>query len=311
MLTYSKFYLIYTVVVIFFASCYAPRRYDASELKVSYDLPKNVEGNMYNINLHDDSNIRFIIFDGAVLLVEKQSPVGHIVSRKIQLSAGLHRTERFYSDGTIRSVSLQNRHDSTQVDTNYYQSGTIQSITVKAKSKEDLTSFLLNGELGTDSIQLGGDTIQIIQLDSIGNVHTQTTKAGDELLEEKEYKENKLVLHTKKTKTKVDTIFADEEIYRKNKVLTKNDIMTVVKKYGENIRQIYNKYVRKGNYYGRVLVKFTIAPNGKIVTIEPIEYQNTLPDDMIAEVIAYMANWRFAKQKSGNTTVSIPFTFSE
>ena len=89
------------------------------------------------------------------------------------------------------------------------------------------------------------------------------------------------------------------------------DIMKVVRQRTPGLRHIYNKFLKKKpGFQGKVTLKFTIAPGGEIISIS-IAYSTTGYGEFDGEVKTAVSRWKFSKVKSGNTTVTIPFTFSE
>ena len=88
-------------------------------------------------------------------------------------------------------------------------------------------------------------------------------------------------------------------------------IMKVVRQRTPGLRHIYNKFLKKKpGFQGKVTLKFTIAPGGEIISIS-IASSTTGYGEFDGEVKNAVSRWKFSKVKSGNTTVTIPFTFSE
>ena len=90
-----------------------------------------------------------------------------------------------------------------------------------------------------------------------------------------------------------------------------SDIMKVVRQRTPGLRHIYNKHLKKNpGFEGKVTIKFTIAPGGEIISIAIVSSTTGYSafDDDIRNMIA---SWTFNKVKSGNTTVTVPFTFTE
>ena len=89
------------------------------------------------------------------------------------------------------------------------------------------------------------------------------------------------------------------------------DIMKVVRQRTPGLRHIYNKFLKKKpGFQGKVTLKFTIAPGGEVISIS-IASSTTGYGEFDAQIKGAVSNWTFSKVKSGNTTVTIPFTFSE
>lgn len=92
---------------------------------------------------------------------------------------------------------------------------------------------------------------------------------------------------------------------------TAADIMKAVRQRTPGLRHVYNKYLKiKPNFQGKVALRFTIAPGGEIVSIS-IASSTTGYKDFDNEIKYAVSRWKFNKVQSGNTTLTIPFTFSE
>ena len=89
------------------------------------------------------------------------------------------------------------------------------------------------------------------------------------------------------------------------------DIMKVVRQRTPGLRHIYNKYLKKQpGFVGKGTLRFTIAPGGDVITISIVS-SSTGYSEFDNAVKNAVKHWTFSKVKSGNTTVTIPFTFSE
>ena len=89
------------------------------------------------------------------------------------------------------------------------------------------------------------------------------------------------------------------------------DIMKVVRQRTPGLRHIYNKFQKKKpGFQGKVTLKFTIASGGEVISIS-IASSTTGYGEFDGEIKNAVSRWKFSKVKSGNTTVTIPFTFSE
>ncbi|WP_405324147.1 TonB family protein [Fibrobacter sp.] len=89
------------------------------------------------------------------------------------------------------------------------------------------------------------------------------------------------------------------------------DIMKVVRQRTPGLRHIYNKCLKeKPGFQGKVTLKFTIAPGGEIISISTI-YSTTGFSEFDSEIKNAVSRWTFNKVQSGNSTVTIPFTFIE
>lgn len=90
-----------------------------------------------------------------------------------------------------------------------------------------------------------------------------------------------------------------------------SEIMAVVRARTPGLRHIYNKFLKiKPGFAGKVTLAFTIAPGGDIISIK-IASSTTGYDDFDSEIQDAVSRWRFKVIKSGNTSVTIPFSFSE
>ena len=89
------------------------------------------------------------------------------------------------------------------------------------------------------------------------------------------------------------------------------DIMKVVRQRTPGLRHIYNKHLKKvPGLEGKVTLKFTIAPGGEVIAIS-IASSTTGHGEFDNDIKNAVGRWTFNKVKSGNTTVTIPFTFTE
>ena len=89
------------------------------------------------------------------------------------------------------------------------------------------------------------------------------------------------------------------------------DIMKVVRQSTPGLRHIYNKMLKKKpGFQGKVTLKFTIAPDGEIISISTVS-STTGFCEFDKEIKNAVSRWTFSKVESGNSTVTIPFTFSE
>ena len=96
-----------------------------------------------------------------------------------------------------------------------------------------------------------------------------------------------------------------------------SDIMEVVRQRMPGLRHIYNKFLKQQpHFHGVVSLRFTIAPGGEIISIS-IASSTTGYGEFDNEIKTAVSRWNFGKFKcdDGNvaneTTVTIPFTFSE
>ena len=89
------------------------------------------------------------------------------------------------------------------------------------------------------------------------------------------------------------------------------DIMKVIRQRTPGLRHIYNKFLKKKpGFQGKVTVRLTIAPGGEVISISVVS-STTGYGEFDDQIKSAVGNWTFSKVKSGNTTVTIPFTFSE
>lgn len=89
------------------------------------------------------------------------------------------------------------------------------------------------------------------------------------------------------------------------------DIAKVLRWRVSGLRHIYNKFLKKKpGFQGKVTLEFTIAPGGEVISIS-IASSTTGYGEFDDKIKNDVSRWKFSKVKSGNTTVTIPFTFSE
>ena len=93
---------------------------------------------------------------------------------------------------------------------------------------------------------------------------------------------------------------------------SKAEVMRVVNARTPGLRYIYNKYLKTNpGFNGKVTLRFTIAPGGQIIQISIVSSTTGVSgfDKEIMQKVK--SSFVFEKIKSGNTTVTIPFTFTE
>ena len=92
---------------------------------------------------------------------------------------------------------------------------------------------------------------------------------------------------------------------------SKAEIMAVVNARMPGLRNIYNKYLKlKPGFSGKVTIKFTIAPGGDIISIAIVS-STTGYAEFDNAVKNMVGTWKWKAIKSGNTTPTIPFNFTE
>ena len=92
---------------------------------------------------------------------------------------------------------------------------------------------------------------------------------------------------------------------------TASDIMKIVRRRAPGLRHVYNNYLKKNpGFQGKITLEFTIAPKGEITDISIVS-STTQNSKFDAEIQKLVGSWVFLRVKSGETIVSIPFTFTE
>ncbi|MDR2999796.1 MAG: TonB family protein [Fibromonadaceae bacterium] len=92
---------------------------------------------------------------------------------------------------------------------------------------------------------------------------------------------------------------------------SRQEIMAVVNARMPGLRNLYNRYLKqKPGFSGKVTLRFTIAPGGDIISITITDSTTGFPefDNAIKNMVA---TWKWKAIKSGNTTPTIPFNFTE
>lgn len=89
------------------------------------------------------------------------------------------------------------------------------------------------------------------------------------------------------------------------------EIMQVVKKLTPQLKTIYNQYLlKRPGFSGKVVLKFTIGPGGDVIAISQVSSSTQYPEFDFA-IRDDVATWQYNAISGGNTTVTIPFAFSE
>lgn len=92
---------------------------------------------------------------------------------------------------------------------------------------------------------------------------------------------------------------------------SRQEIMQVVNARMPGLRNIYNRHLKqKPGFSGKVTLRFTIAPGGDIISITIVDSTTGYPefDNAVKNMVA---TWKWKAIKSGNTTPTIPFNFTE
>ena len=131
----------------------------------------------------------------------------------------------------------------------------------------------------------------------------------DDVLDPKTARKNHLVDHYGKTESDFSEDSAEGDVG--NSTRSSGDIMEVVRRRTPGLRHVYNNFLKKKpGFEGKVTLKFTIAPSGDVINISIVS-STTGYGEFDAQIMSAVGGWTFNKVKSGNTTVTIPFTFSE
>ncbi len=90
------------------------------------------------------------------------------------------------------------------------------------------------------------------------------------------------------------------------------DILRVIRQHSPGLRHTYNKHLKTNpGFSGKVTVRFTIAPSGKIIQLDIVS-TTTGVSEFDSEIRGKIMSWRFEQIKgTGNDIVTVPFTFSE
>jgi TonB family protein len=92
---------------------------------------------------------------------------------------------------------------------------------------------------------------------------------------------------------------------------SRESIMRVIRARSPGLRNIYTRYLRRNpGFFGKVSLRFTIAPGGEIINISIVDSTTGIAQ-FDNEVMNAVRIWVFEPVPSGNTTVTVPFTFSE
>ncbi len=92
---------------------------------------------------------------------------------------------------------------------------------------------------------------------------------------------------------------------------TVSDIKKIVRMRVPGLRHVYEKYLKKGHKFrGKITLKLTIAADGGVTDVSIVS-STTQNREFDAEIQQYIRRWFFHREKTGETTVTIPFTFTE
>ena len=97
----------------------------------------------------------------------------------------------------------------------------------------------------------------------------------------------------------------------KNVYRSASDVLKFFRQRTPGLRLVYRKHLKKmPGFQGQITLKFTIISCGEISDISIVS-STTQNRKFDTEIQRYVSRWKFHKIKSGKTTVTIPFTFTE
>lgn len=86
-------------------------------------------------------------------------------------------------------------------------------------------------------------------------------------------------------------------------------INDVVNSHKAGIRMSYDKYLKRDpNLQGKVTIRFTIAADGSVTTVDVVE-NTTGNTELEAEIVRKVKMWKFEPVPEGDATVTYPFVF--
>jgi TonB family protein len=101
------------------------------------------------------------------------------------------------------------------------------------------------------------------------------------------------------------------ELVISDDIRSKQEIMQVVNARMPGLRNIYNSYLKlKPDFSGKVVLEFTIAPSGDIISISIVS-STTGYAEFDNAVKNMVGTYKWKAIKSGNTTPTIPFSFKK
>ena len=90
---------------------------------------------------------------------------------------------------------------------------------------------------------------------------------------------------------------------------TVSDIKKIIRMRVPGLLHVYEKYLKKGHKFrGKITLKLTIAANGGVTDVSIVS-STTQNREFDAEIQQKMRSWVFHRVESGETTVTMPFTF--
>lgn len=92
---------------------------------------------------------------------------------------------------------------------------------------------------------------------------------------------------------------------------TASDVLKFFRQRTPGLRHVYRKHLKKmPGFQGQITLKLTIAADGEITDVSIVS-SSTQNSKFDAEIQQLVGSWVFFRVKSGETTVTIPFTFFE
>ncbi len=215
---------------------------------------------------------------------------------------------RFRENQNIKQKTMVDSNWQAVTDTLLYETGLIKQVVSTNGGIKDTIGFQVDGKTPTVHLEEmeNGDTIEVY-LDSAGNYEGEAHRVNGHLVEEKRYKRGGLIFHAKWNGNEMDTLIGDPS----KRIRKPSEIMEVVKKEIEELRKIYTSYLKNYSFDTKVRVYMRITPKGDIEEIIPIRFGERTRLDFLRDIILEIGQWKFLDVGEGNTTVTIPFSFSE
>lgn len=273
-------------------------------------------------SLTSGSIVSITMDDGVLQHAQVTSPNGLIT---FELKESNHQfVQSFYNDDNIiTSTSIHQEPHSRSISRDEYYSNGETSYQQRIIGRDTVEYFFqLDGTPRDQYDTLTLDTIKHTWKDSLGKLSSVKWTLHDTLIEQQNFDNDTLIMHRRLIETINDSLSIFDTLHITPLYLdsfsndyerrSKSSIMNVVRKNTPRLRDAFNAAQNNhGDFLTKLYIKFTIGNTGEIIRLFPSKYSRQVPEAFITQVCQEISHWRFGTIKKGNTTVTIPFTFSQ
>jgi hypothetical protein len=230
------------------------------------------------------------------------------IQERFEMDDGRFAEVDYYSNADTMGITLKTKDEMLVYNRELYRNGKTKRLIKLKNGRLDSSFFQMDGVTPLINMRKSNDTTYITEFDSTGIMVAQRTQYYAQTISGMRYVDGELVLHWQSRGANRDTLLNKPDKIKNMR--SASQIMEVVKNETPKLRSIYNYHLRQSGFDSKIKVKMTIAPSGSIQYIYPVSFTPQSPQQFVIDVLDKIEKWEFGAIDKGNTTVTIPFTFS-